>query len=207
MTAPSHPEPRKPITGADVEFVGVPTEPVASLFEYVQRINDAGTSLAAHAARLGPEFFVIGPGRIEEWHVDAIVVGPTGIFLIWPIWSQAEKMLWETSELVRQHLTEQLGPNFFGAVEIVFYNPRVVDETRMDRYVYAGHGAILMFNILGATGDLAQLLTDWEPDDGRPRLPSAWIDQLRAESAPRWTLDGPDPQAEKRLLVGRSLHS
>ena len=80
-----------------------------------------------------PDWIVLRPARFERWHVDALVVGPPGIFLIWPIWGSAELGLWQSAQLCRRYLAESLGADFRGAVEVVYFRDRGPRQSYLDQ--------------------------------------------------------------------------
>ena len=68
-------------------------EPFASIFEYAERLGARHRWMLEQLERLHerPERWIVaGPARVEEWHVGAIVVGPPGFFLIWPMTTRVE---------------------------------------------------------------------------------------------------------------------
>ena len=177
------------------------TEPLASMLEYVQRLNEAGNAVEAQLGRLGDEYLVLkgGYGRLKGWSPDAIVLGPPAVFLIWVTWGNADKALWRNAELCRRHVYEELGSDFRGAVEIVFCAPRIGAHS-FERLLFPPPVGKLGFNVLFAEGDLSQLLPTHEPPGGLQRLSREWIDEMRVQSQPRRELSGPDQRAQLRPL-------
>ena len=176
-------------------------EPLASMLEYVQRLTKAEEMLRAQLSELDQrEFIVVGPGRIRDWHVDAIVIGPPGIFLIWAVWTEAERGLWPTAELCRHYLREDLGIGFDGSVEVVFSSPsRRTGEVH--RAVVGPWESVPGFNVLFIQGNVAEVIAGWKPEGGLKCVSRAWIAALRTRAAPRWGLEGPDPRADPEPVM------
>ena len=138
-------------------------------------------------------------GRIGEWHPDAVVMGPPGVFLISPIWADAEPTLWISAERCRLRLHTALGPDFTGAVEIVFFSPRGPDPdvpARIERILGPPAAGLPGFSVIRIQcyDALARLLTEYEPMGGLQRLSTAWIREMAQKAKPRAHLLGPDPR-------------
>lgn len=176
-------------------------EPLASMLEYVQRLTAAEETLRTQLAELDREqYIVVGPGRIRDWHVDAIVIGPPGIFLIWALWADVERGLWPTAELCRQYFCADLGGHFQGSVEVVFASPST-RACEVQRAVAGPWESIAGFNVLFTQGNIAEVIMGWEPEGGLMRVSRAWIAELRTRAEPRWNVQGPDPRANPQPVM------
>ncbi len=176
-------------------------EPLASMLEYVQRLTAAEQTLRTQLAELDrQQFIVVGPGRIRDWHVDAIVIGPPGIFLIWVIWVEAERGLWPNAELCRRYFCEDLGPGFQGSVEIVFAAPST-RAGEVQRVVLGPWESIPGFNVLFTQGNAAEVIAGWEPSGGLKRVSPAWIAEMRVGAAPCYEREGPDTRANPQPVM------
>jgi hypothetical protein len=163
-------------------------EPFASIMEYGDRVGSRHRWMLEQLDRLRerPERWIVaGPARVEEWHVGAIVVGPPGFFLIWPMTTRVEPALWETLRACRDHVQRTLGDHSPAAVEVVVFSPS--DERgHMQRWMNTE------FDVLTAHGnDLDRLLAEWEPISG-VLLGGEWLSRFAMASAPRESLYGPD---------------
>ena len=176
-------------------------EPLASMLEYVQRLTKAEETLRAQLSELDQrEFIVVGPGRIRDWHVDAIVIGPPGIFLIWAIWAKVESALQPNAEVCRQYFCQDLGAGFLGSVEIVFFNPSPGPGT-FQRVVAGPWESLPGLNMLFTQGNVAEVIAGWEPEGGLRRVSRAWIAEMRTRAAPRWERRGPGPGADPQPVM------
>jgi hypothetical protein len=168
-------------------------EPFASILEYAARLGPRHIWMLQQLARLRerPEpWIVAGPTRIEDWHVGAIVVGPPGIFLIWPVATRVEPGLWETLMQCHAHVQRGLGEQSH-AVESVVFSP-THDRGRMQRWMDSE------FDMLTAYGhNLDHLLAEWHPVSG-VYLGERWISELATASEPREALYGPDTGAQQK---------
>lgn len=168
-------------------------EPFASILEYADRLGARHGWMLEQLERLRerPERWIVaGPARVEEWHVGAIVVGPPGVFLIWPMTTRVEPGLWATLQDCREHVQRCLGQQSQAAIEVVVFSPS--DER--------GHIQRWMdteFDMLTAYGnDLDRLLVEWEPVSGG-WLSEEWLLSLALASKPREMFYGPDRGAHQ----------
>lgn len=176
-------------------------EPLASMLEYVQRLTAAEKTLRTQLAELDREqYIVVGPGRIRDWHVDAIVIGPPGIFLIWTRWINIERALWPNAEVCRQQFCKDLGAGFDGSVEIVFFSPSTVAPS-VERVVLGPGGGVPGFNVLMVEGNVVKVISEWEPAGGLLCVSPAWIAELRRRAEPRWKMHGPDSLANPQPVM------
>ncbi len=187
MSQPAH---RQVTTPRDAPAV----EPFASVMEYAQRLGHRQVWMLQQLARLRerPERWIVaGPARIESWHVGAIVVGPPGVFLIWPKATRVEPALWDTLRECRDHVRRCLGERAVTSVEVVVFSPS--DERgHMQRWIDTED------DVLTADGrDLDRLLAEWEPISG-VYLSAAWMTEFEKWSAPREELYGPDEGAHQQ---------
>ena len=151
-----------------------------------------------------PDWIVLRPARFERWHVDALVIGPPGIFLIWPIWGSAELGLWHSAQLCRRYLADSLGADFTGAVEVVYFRDRgskcVEGPGTIERVFHVGRPGVCGCDFLRAESTkLDVLLRTWRPPEGLQMLSPEWIDALRPIGYPLGlsiNLDGPQPDAQ-----------
>lgn len=169
-------------------------EPIASVIEYAARLEPRYLSMLQQLARLRdrPErWIVVGPARIEDWHVGAIAVGPPGFFLLWPITARVEPALWATLRECREHVQGCLGERSRTAVEIVLYE---ADDERpcMQRWMDTEDDVLIA---VGA--ELDRVLAEWEPVTGA-YLSDAWLSRLQVASAARDGLQGPDRGAHQK---------
>jgi hypothetical protein len=163
-------------------------EPFASIVEYADRLGSRHRWMLQQLERLRERtehWIVAGPARVEEWHVGAIVVGPPGIFLIWPKTTRVEPGLWATLQDCRDHVQHSIGQQSRAAVEVVVFSPS--DERgHMQRWMDTD------FDMLTAYGnDLDRLLVEWEPVSGA-YLSAEWRLGFATASKPRETLLGPE---------------
>lgn len=169
-------------------------EPFASILEYADRLGSRHRWMLQQLQRLRERpgrWIVAGPARIEEWHVGAIVVGPPGFFLIWPMTTRVEPALWATLRDCRAHVLRSLGEQSPIAVEVVVFSPSN-ERGHMQRWMNTE------FDVLTAHGnDLDRLLAAWEPISG-VWLSDESLSRLAIESTPRETLYGPDEGAHQR---------
>lgn len=168
-------------------------EPFASVMEYAQRLGRRQAWMLEQLARLRerPESWIVaGPARVESWHVGAIVVGPPGIFLIWPKATRVEPALWDTLRDCREHVRRCIGEHAVTAVEVVVFSPS--DERgHMQRWMDTDD------DVLTAHGnDLDRLLAEWEPISGLC-LSDGWLADFERSSVPREELYGPDKGAHQ----------
>ncbi len=183
---------------ADTRFVTAedapPVEPFASIVEYADRLGSRHRWMLQQLERLRERsecWIVAGPARVEDWNVGAIVVGPPGFFLIWPMTTRVEPGLWATLRDCREHVQRSLGESP-ATVEVVVFSP--TDERgHMQRWMNTE------FDVLTAGGDdLDRLLAEWEPISG-VYLSDEWLLQLADASRPREALYGPDRGAHQRF--------
>lgn len=169
-------------------------EPFASIVEYADRVGARHRWMLQQLDRLHerPERWIVaGPARIEDWHVGAIVVGPPGIFLIWPITTRVEPGLWATLRDCREHVQRSLSERSPATVEVVVFCPSH-ERGHMQRWMNTE------FDVLTADGrDLDRLLAEWEPISGMS-LSDEWLRRFALASAPRESLYGPDKGAHRR---------
>ena len=170
-------------------------EPFASILEYAERLGSRHVSMLRQLERLRdrPERWIVaGPARIECWHVGAIVVGPPGFFLIWPMTTRVEPGLWATLQECREHAQRALGEGSGATVEVVVFSPSG-ERGHMQRWMNTE------FDVLTADGrDLDRLLADWEPVSGM-YLSDHWLADLQRRLAPRETIYGPDKGAHQQF--------
>jgi len=184
---------------ADQKFVTTESapavEPFASIMEYAERLGSRHASMLQQLERLRdrPERWIVaGPARIECWHVGAIVVGPPGFFLIWPMTTRVEPGLWATLQECREHAQRALGEGSGASVEVVVFSPSG-ERGHMQRWMNTE------FDVLTAHGnDLDRLLAEWEPVSGR-YLSARWLANLAAAARPREVLYGPDHGAHQHF--------
>ena len=170
-------------------------EPFASILEYAKRLGSRHLEMLQQLERLRerPEpWIVAGPARIECWHVGAIVVGPPGFFLIWPVATRVEPGLWATLRGCREHVQRCLGEHSRVMAEVVVFSPSN-ERGHMQRWINAE------FDVLTADGrDLDRLLAEWEPISGM-YLGDRWLADLQKRSVPRETIYGPDLGAHQQF--------
>ena len=169
-------------------------EPFASILEYADRLGSRHIRMLEQLSNLSerPERWIVaGPARIERWHVGAIVVGPPGFFLIWPVATRVEPALWGTLRECREHVQRSLGDQAGATVEVVVFSPS--DERgSIQRWMNTE------FDVLTADGrDLDRLLAEWEPISGM-YLSDNWLAALATASLPREGLYGPDTGAHQQ---------
>ncbi len=169
-------------------------EPFASIMEYATRLGPRHLWMLQQLSRLRerPERWIVaGPARVESWHVGAIVVGPPGVFLIWPKATRVEPGLWANLRECREHVQRCLGEQSRAAVEVVVFSPSHV-RGHMQRWMDTED------DVLTADGrDLDRLLAEWEPISG-VHLSEQWLSWLETASAPREWLYGPDSGAHQQ---------
>ena len=169
-------------------------EPFASILEYAKRLEPRYASMLQQLARLRerPERWIVaGPARVEDWDVGAIVVGPPGFFLIWPVATHAEPGLWTTLRECGEHVQRCLGEQSRAAVEVVVFSPSA-ERGRMQRWMNTE------LDVLTAFGDdLDRLLAEWEPVSGA-HLSDQWLADLATASVTREGLYGPDIGAHQQ---------
>jgi hypothetical protein len=183
----------------DRKFVtteGAPAlEPFASILEYAERLGFRHRWMLQQLGRLrerSERWIIAGPARIEHWHVGAIVVGPPGFFLIWPMTTHVEPGLWTTLRECREHVQRCLGEQSRASVEVVIFSPSH-ESGHMQRWMDTED------DLLTADGhDLDRLLAEWEPVSG-VRLSDQWLSALEDASQPRETLYGPDKGAHQQF--------
>lgn len=180
-------------------------EPFASILEYAERLGSRHRWMLQQLERLGDRregWIVAGPARIESWHVGAIVVGPPGFFLIWPMTTRVEPGLWATLRECREHVQRALGEQSEATVEVVVFSPSS-ERGHMQRWMNTE------FDVLTAHGnDLDRLLAEWEPISG-VYLSARWLCNLAAAAKPREALYGPDHGAHQhfpRWTAARADH-
>jgi len=170
-------------------------EPFASILEYAKRLGSRHLEMLQQLERLRerPEpWIVAGPARIECWHVGAIVVGPPGFFLIWPVATRVEPGLWATLRGCREHVQRCLGEHSRAMAEVVVFSPSN-ERGHMQRWINTE------FDVLTADGrDLDRLLAEWEPISGM-YLGDRWLADLQKRSVPRETIYGPDLGAHQQF--------
>jgi len=170
-------------------------EPFASILEYAERLGSRHLEMLQQLERLRerPEpWIVAGPARIECWHVGAIVVGPPGFFLIWPVATRVEPGLWATLRGCREHVQRCLGEHSRAMAEVVVFSPSN-ERGHMQRWINTE------FDVLTADGrDLDRLLAEWEPISGM-YLGDRWLADLQKRSVPRETIYGPDLGAHQQF--------
>ncbi len=170
-------------------------EPFASILEYAERLGSRHRWMLQQLERLGDRrdgWIVAGPARIESWHVGAIVVGPPGFFLIWPMTTRVEPGLWATLQECREHAQRALGEGSGATVEVVVFSPSG-ERGHMQRWMNTE------FDVLTADGnDLDRLLAEWEPISGR-YLSERWLANLAVAAEPREALYGPDQGAHQQF--------
>jgi hypothetical protein len=170
-------------------------EPLASILEYADRLGSRQSLMLRQLERLRerPErWTVAGPARVEEWHVGAIVVGPPGLFLIWPMTTRVEPGLWATLRDCREHVQRSLGDRSQAGVEVVVFSPSH-ERGHMQRWMDTE------FDMLTAYGnDLDRLLVESKPVSGA-YLSAEWLLGLATASRPRERLYGPDQGAHQRF--------
>jgi len=184
---------------SDQEFVtteGAPAvEPFASIMEYAERLGSRQLWMLQQLARLRERpgrWLVAGPARIEHWHVGAIVVGPPGFFLIWPMTTRLEPGVWATLRECRGHVQRCLGESSLASVEVVVFSPSH-ERGHIQRWMDTED------DVLTADGrDLDRLLAEWEPVSG-VYLSDPWLSALESASEPRETLYGPDKGAHQQF--------
>ena len=168
-------------------------EPFASIMEYAQRLGPRHLWMMQQLSKLRerPErWTVAGPSRIERWHVGAIVAGPPGIYLLWPMTVRVEPGLWANLRECREHVQRCLGEQSAVSVEVVVFSPSH-ERGHMQRWINTE------FDVLTADGDdLDRLLAEWEPVSG-VYLSDDWLGSLERASQPRETLYGPDTGAQQ----------
>lgn len=181
-------------------------EPLASYAEYLKRLEKARGDLMTQLGRLGPEWVVCGTGRLEGWGLGAMAVGPPGIFLLWPIAGSPEPMLCLRSDECRQWVQREVGAQWPGVVEIVFYLPHSKPGS-IERDVSPHGERGDSWNVLYATGwNLHELLSDWEPASG-VYIAAEWLEQFADSAQERWKrpdgdwMYGPDAPARRAALV------
>lgn len=171
-----------------------PVEPLASIVEYAKRLDARQASMLQQLNRLHerPEHWIVaGPARVECWHVGAIVIGPSGVFLIWPEATRPEPAFWPNARECRAHVQRCLGEGSHAAVEIVLFSPGQ-ERGRIQRWMDTED------DVLTARGnDLDRLLAEWEPVGGAP-LSERWLSWMEDASAPREWLYGPDRNAHQQ---------
>lgn len=188
------------------------TEALRAIIEYQLRLAmpyaAMDKQLDAFSEEDDPDWIVLRPARFERWHVDALVVGPPGIFLIWPIWGSAELGLWQSAQLCRRYLAESLGADFRGAVEVVYFRDRgsvLPGPGTIERILHAGRPGLRSCDFLHAeSSKLDVLLRTWRPPEGLRLLSPEWIDTLRPIGYPLGlsvTLQGPQPDAQRLPLL------
>lgn len=169
-------------------------EPFASVMEYAARLGPRHLWTLEQLSRLRERqecWLVAGPARIECWHVGAIVVGPPGIFLIWPKTTRTEPGLWASLRECRGYVQACLGEQSRTAVEIVVFSPSH-ERGHMQRWLDTED------DVLTADGrDLDRLIAQWEPVSG-VYLSEAWLSSLEKASSPREWLYGPDTGAHQQ---------
>jgi hypothetical protein len=176
------------------------TDVLGKTLDYIRRLNRAGQTLGKELDQLGDEYIVErGHCRVEHWQLDAIVIGPPGIFLIWATWGDPEAVLWFHAEACRRHVLASLGEEFRGSVEIVFYT-NGSGPTRTRRCLAPPAAGSRGFNVLLMQGQFAQLLRQHQPPAGLRRLSGEWLDQLRRDSVPDFWHSGPHPLAQQVLI-------
>ena len=184
---------------SDQEFVtleGAPAvEPFASIMEYAKRLGSRHLWMLQQLGRLrerSERWIVAGPARIEQWHVGAIVAGPPGFFLIWPMTTRVEPGIWNTMRECREHVQRCLGARSRASVEVVVFSPSH-ESGHMQRWMDTED------DVLTADGrDLDRLLVEWEPVSG-VYLSDQWLSALKDASEPRETLYGPDKGAHQQF--------
>jgi len=184
---------------ADQKFVTAESspavEPFASIMEYAERLGTRHLWMLQQLEKLRarPEPWILaGPARIECWHVGAIVVGPPGFFLIWPVATRVEPGLWATLRGCREHVQRCLGEHSRAMAEVVVFSPSN-ERGHMQRWINAE------FDVLTADGrDLDRLLAEWEPISGM-YLGDRWLADLQKRSVPRETIYGPDLGAHQQF--------
>jgi hypothetical protein len=183
----------------DRKFVtteGAPAvEPFASIMEYAERLGSRHLWMLQQLGRLrerSERWIVAGPARIEQWHVGAIVAGPPGFFLIWPMTTRVEPGLWTTLRECREHVQRCLGEQSGASVEVVVFSPSH-ERGHMQRWMDTED------DVLTADGrDLDRLLAEWAPVSG-VYLRDQWLSALEDASQPRETLYGPDKGAHQQF--------
>ena len=120
MTLSSAPDPHLPSaagTGGDLSVLG-------DVLRYAAGYAVAQEALdrALEGVRKLEDWVVISPGCIEGWTFGAMVAGPPAVFLFWPFPRGIPARQWCASEACRQHVHDMLGPDFRGAVELVFFD-------------------------------------------------------------------------------------
>ena len=172
-----------------------PVEPFASIMEYADRLGSRHRWMLQQLDRLRERpghWIVVGPARVEDRHVGAIVVGPPGFFLIWPMTTRVEPGLWATLRDCRDHVQRALGEPSQATVEVVVFSPGN-ERGHIQRWMNTE------FDVLTAHGnDLDRLLAEWEPISG-VWLSDEWLLNLADASRPREALYGPDQGAHQRF--------
>lgn len=170
-------------------------EPLASIVEYAERLGSRQRRMLQQLERLGerPERWIVaGPARIESWHVGAIVVGPPGLFLVWPMTTRVEPGLWATLRECRKHVQRCLGDRSPATVEVVLFSPSS-HRGHIQRWMDTED------DVLTADGrDLDRLLAEWQPISG-VYLGDQWLGDLEVASEPREALYGPDHGAHQQF--------
>ena len=170
-------------------------EPFASILEYGSRIGARHREMLRQLDRLSdrPErWLVAGPARIENWHVGAIVVGPPGFFLVWPITTRIEPGLWATLRDCGEHVQRSLGDRSSVAVEVVVFSPSH-ERGHMQRWMDTED------DLLTADGrDLDRLLAEWQPVSG-VYSSDEWLAAVARAAEPREALYGPDAGAHQQF--------
>lgn len=200
MTMPSAPDPYVPSaagTGGDLSVLGDVLRYAAS-YAVAQEALDR----ALEGVRKLPDWVVITPGCIEGWTFGAIVAGPPAVFLFWPFPAGLPARQWDASRNCRQYVHDLLGPDFRGAVELVYFH-WMSPRASVEREVFAGGRDISPTSLAFVSHhELDAYLPAWELLPGIEPLSPQLLGQIR-EMAKRPVQPGPPDGGADRLPLLR----